>query len=168
MTALIFRKVLGSTRTIVVQYGIVVVLALLVITAAILYPGFFLPQNLLNILSQNAPIGIVAIGMTIVMLAGGFDLSVGAMIGMGATFYASFALKSSLMVSGTVAIVAGFLFGSLNGLVINRLRVNPFIATLGFTQTPSRTWYQTRSFRCWVPGKSGASPSRSSCCWWRC
>ena len=132
MTNQRFNKAVLSIREVMVQYGIVVVLAMLLVTASVLYPGFFSIQNLLNILSQNAPIGIVAVGMTFVMLAGGFDLSVGAIIGMGATFYASYALRSSsLLSSGLIAIIAGIIVGSVNGVVINRLRVNPFIATLG-------------------------------------
>ncbi len=124
-------KAFGSILDVLVHYGIVVVLVLLLAVASIFYHGFFTLQNILNILSQNAPIGIVAVGMTFVMLAGGFDLSVGAIIGMGATFFAAFALHSPLPLAGAVAIMAGGFVGSVNGVVINRLRVNPFIATLG-------------------------------------
>jgi ribose transport system permease protein len=125
------RSFTVSLRNVVLHYGIVLVLAILLVSASILYPGFFSSQNLLNILSQNAPIGIVAVGMTFVILAGGFDLSVGSMVGMGATFFASIALHSSLLVAACAAIAAGLLVGSINGLVINRLNVNPFVATLG-------------------------------------
>ncbi len=125
------KNIILLLRNIMVQYGIVVVLIVLIIIASLLYSGFLSFQNILNILSQNASIGIVAVGMTFVMIAGGFDLSVGSIIGMGATFYACYALSSSLFVSGIIALSAGLLVGSINGVVINRLRVNPFIATLG-------------------------------------
>jgi ribose transport system permease protein len=124
-------KASAFIRDIMVRYGIVVVLAILSVVAVILYPRFFSIQNIFNILSQNAPIGIIAVGMTFVMIAGGFDLSVGSIVGLGATFFASFALRSGLLVAALVAILAGLTVGSINGIVINRLRVNPFIATLG-------------------------------------
>jgi ribose transport system permease protein len=120
-----------SLRAVVVNYGIVVVLGIMLVVAGMVYPGFFTAQNVLNILSQNAPIGIIAVGMTFVMLAGGFDLSVGAIVGMGATLFASLALHMPLPVSVFIALVAGVIVGSGNGVVINRLKVNPFIATLG-------------------------------------
>jgi ribose transport system permease protein len=125
------RSTINTIRDVMVRYGIVVVLGILLATAVFFYRGFFTFQNLMNILSQNAPIGIVAVGMTFVMLAGGFDLSVGAIIGMGATLFGSIALRSSFLLAGFLTIVAGLLVGSVNGIVINRLRVNPFIATLG-------------------------------------
>lgn len=118
-------------RDVAPRYGIVVVLIVMLVAASILYGGFLTPQNISNILSQNAPIGIVAVGMTFVIIAGGFDLSVGAIAGMGATLFASLALRFPLEVAGVVAIAAGLLVGAVNGFVINRLRVNPFVATLG-------------------------------------
>lgn len=131
MTSRSIQNTFNTIRNVMVHYGIVVVLVILLVTAVSFYRGFFTFQNVMNILSQNAPIGIVAVGMTFVMLAGGFDLSVGAIVGMGATFFASLSLTSSYLVAGLVSILAGLLVGSINGIVINRLRVNPFIATLG-------------------------------------
>lgn len=125
------RARVPSPREVLLRYGIVVVLVAMLAAASFLYRGFLTYQNLSNILSQNAPIGIVAVGMTFVIIAGGFDLSVGSIVGLGATFFASFALQQSLVVAFLVAIAAGLLVGALNGLVINRLRVNPFVATLG-------------------------------------
>jgi ribose transport system permease protein len=124
-------KVLSFLFNLMVHYGIVVVWFILIIVALILYPRFLSFQNILNILSQNAPIGIIAVGMTFVMLAGGFDLSVGSIVGLGATFFASFALRTSLFTAAIIAIIAGLAVGGINGININRLRVNPFIATLG-------------------------------------
>jgi ribose transport system permease protein len=124
-------KAVSGFLGLVVRYGIVFVLVILVVVALILYPKFLSFQNVLNILSQNAPIGIIAVGMTFVMLAGGFDLSVGSIVGLGATFFASIALKSPLPLAAFVAIVIGIGVGVVNGVNINKLHVNPFIATLG-------------------------------------
>lgn len=130
-TMTIWKRVVSSMRYVLLHYGIVVVLGIMLASAAFLYPGFFSFQNIMNILSQNAPIGIIAVGMTFVILAGGFDLSVGAIAGLGATFFASIALSSPLLVALLVVVVAGIIVGSINGVVINKLRVNPFVATLG-------------------------------------
>lgn len=112
---------------------IVWVLAILVIVSQVLYPGFLDLQNVYNLLSQNAPVGLIAVGMTFVMVAGGFDLSVGPMYAAGAVLYAGLSKMASLPlpVAAFATILFGLLGGSANGLLITRLRVNPFVATLG-------------------------------------
>lgn len=116
---------------IAVEFGIVWVLIVLVIVSAILYPGFLDLDNLRNVLSQNAPIGIVAAGMTFVMIAGGFDLSVGAIVALAAILDAKLAGSMPLVAAAALSLAAGAGVGVFNGLVITRLRVNPFVATLG-------------------------------------
>ncbi|OWJ63751.1 ribose ABC transporter permease [Inquilinus limosus] len=107
------------------------ILAALIVISRVLYPGFLDIQNILNILSQNAAVGIIAVGMTFVMVGGGFDLSVGALYAAGATFYAAQAMSLPLPLAATLTLLVGVLAGLLNGLVITKLRVNPFVATLG-------------------------------------
>jgi ribose transport system permease protein len=114
-----------------VEFGIVWVLLVLVVVSAILYPGVLDVGNLRNVLSQNAPIGIVAAGMTFVMIAGGFDLSVGAIVALVAVVYAKLAGTMPLAPAALLALLAGTGVGVFNGLVVTRLRVNPFVATLG-------------------------------------
>jgi len=114
------------------RYGLIVVLALLIGVSQLLYPRFLNPQNLQNILSQNAPVGIIAVGMTMVMITGGFDLSVGSVYAAGATVYASLAVAGwSLPAAAFVTVVVGLLAGLINGFIVTRLKVNPFVATLG-------------------------------------
>ena len=125
------RGGLPSWRKVVLRYGIVVVLVVMVVVAALLYPGFLSFRNVTNILSQNAPIGIVAVGMTFVIIAGGSILSVGAVVGLGATLFASLTLQHSLLAGAAAAIVVGIVVGTATGIVVNRLHVNPFVATLG-------------------------------------
>src|ERR1700733_15652365 len=78
-----------NITNIILQYGMVWALIFLLIVARIVYPAFLDSTNLRNILSQNAPVGIVAVGMTIVMIGGGFDLSVGGIFALGAVVFAS-------------------------------------------------------------------------------
>ena len=73
---------------------IVWLLIALIVLCRILYPGFLERDNLFNILSQNVQVGLIALGMTFVMIAGGFDLSVGAIYAAGATIYAIEAKES--------------------------------------------------------------------------
>lgn len=117
-----------------IRYGLVAVLVVLIVASQLLYPRFLDPQNIKNILSQNAPLGIVAVGMTLVMITRGFDLSVGAVYAAGATIFASLALAGwPLIAAGAVTLLLGAVTGTINGAIITRFRVNPFVATLGTT-----------------------------------
>jgi len=114
------------------RYGMVWVLVILIVVAQVLYPGFLAWGNVQNILSQNSQVGIIAVGMTLVMIAGGFDLSVGSIYAFGAVIYADMAAHSvPLGLALVITIVMGLAMGAINGLVVTRLRVNPFVATLG-------------------------------------
>lgn len=113
------------------RYGMVWVLIALVIVASVIQDSFLQWGNIRNMLHQNAPVGIVAVGMTYVMIARGFDLSVGSIYGGAATFYASLAGKVSILVAAPATILVGCVAGAINGLVVTRLKVNPFIATFG-------------------------------------
>lgn len=123
-----------SWSDLAMRYGLIVVLALLVVVSQSLYPRFLDPLNIRNILSQNAPLGIIAVGMTLVMITRGFDLSVGAMYAAGATIFASLAVAGwPLPLAALAVVLVGVAGGLVNGAVITRLNVNPFVATLGTT-----------------------------------
>ncbi len=113
-------------------YGMVVVLAGVVIAAQILNPGFYEFANIRNILSQNAAVGIVAIGATLVIIGGGFDLSASGLYAFGGVLFATFATGGMPILAAigfTLAI--GAALGLANGVIINSLKVNPLVATLG-------------------------------------
>jgi len=117
--------------SILLRYSIVWALVILAIATNILYPGFFEIANLRNILSQNAPVGLVAIGMTYVLIAGGFDLSVAAIFALAGVCFAKFATSMPLAFALIAALGVGGAAGAINGLIVTRLQVNPFVATLG-------------------------------------
>jgi ribose/xylose/arabinose/galactoside ABC-type transport system permease subunit len=124
------------------RYSMLGVLVLLVIVATILYPGFLEPANIGNILTQNSAVGLIAIGMTFVIISGGFDLSVGATYALGAVLFAGLTLKTgSILVAGIGALAAGVVVGVVNGLIISRLGINPFVATLGTSSVVSGVAY---------------------------
>jgi len=119
----------------------ILVLVLLVILFSILSPSFFTAANL-SILSKHVAISaILAIGMTFVILAGGIDLSVGSVAGLGG-MVAGYVLTRGIPIGGSthpagilVALLATFLVcllvGAINGWLVSRAAVAPFIATLG-------------------------------------
>ena len=113
------------------RYGMVLAFIALTILTAILDHSFLQTNNLLNLLRQWAPPGLMAVGMTFVIISGGFDLSVGGTYAAAATLSAWLSLSMPIPAAIAVAIVMGSVIGLLNGAVITRLEVNPFVATLG-------------------------------------
>jgi ribose transport system permease protein len=114
------------------QYAAVVVLLVLLIAATLVNDQFWTADNIRNVLTQNAPITFVAIGMTMVIISGAFDLSVGATFAAGGVVYAQLANDwDSLMLAACATILVGVAAGAINGLIVTKLRVNSFIGTIG-------------------------------------
>jgi ribose/xylose/arabinose/galactoside ABC-type transport system permease subunit len=97
------------------------------------YPTFISPVNLLNILQQVGVPGIVAVGMTLVMLSGGIDLSVGMLASLVSIVTASAITKWHLGVPASIALGVGtaVVLETILGFIISRTKVEPFIITLG-------------------------------------
>lgn len=97
-----------------------------------LSPFFFSVDNLFEITIQAAVIAMIAVGQTFVILSGGIDLSVGAVLS-ATTVIAALAMDAGSGLSGGIAagLFCGGMFGAANGIVIGRLGIPPFIATLG-------------------------------------
>jgi ribose transport system permease protein len=119
------------SRDRLLQFGVLWALVIVLIGAAIVYPRVFEPRNVQNILSQAAPVGIVSVGMTFVMIGGGFDLSVGSTLALGAVVFAHLADPLGLWGAAAAVLLASIVCGVINGLIVTKLRVNPFVATLG-------------------------------------
>ena len=100
---------------------------------AVLGPESFTSvRNLETIARQTAVVGTAALGMTMVIIAGGIDLSVGSIIALSTVVVALFlGLGLNPLLAGFGGILAGACCGLMNGLIITRLRVVPFIVTLG-------------------------------------
>lgn len=111
-----------------------VTIALLVLSLAIgLYqPSFFTPVNIANITRNFAPFGIMALGMTCVIITGGIDLSVGSIMGLVAIVAGLFLTwEYSWYVAFFMGILAGLACGAVNGFFIAYLGMSPFVVTLG-------------------------------------
>ena len=104
----------------------------LMLVAGSLEPRFFTGANLLNVLRQSSIIGVISLGMTVVILTGGIDLSVGSVLSLSVLFAASTS-KTGLPapVAWACALLAGAGLGWINGFGVSRLRLPPFIVTLG-------------------------------------
>jgi ribose/xylose/arabinose/galactoside ABC-type transport system permease subunit len=106
-------------------------LVVLVVVIAILTPRFLSPLNLSNVLVQAAVITVVAMGMTFVIIGGGFDLSVGSVVALSGCVCAAVMMKAGIAAGVVAGVAAGALVGLVNGLIVTVLKVNPFISTLG-------------------------------------
>ncbi|MGM7774673.1 ABC transporter permease [Arthrobacter sp. KNU-44] len=113
------------------RFGVLAALLVLVALISIAQPGFLAGGNLMNIVSQWAPVAIMGIGMTYVVITGGFDLSVGAIYSLTAVIAATVGRTEAPIVAFVAAAGAGIAAGAINGWIVTGLKVNPFIATLG-------------------------------------
>ncbi|MFC4640393.1 ABC transporter permease [Deinococcus hohokamensis] len=110
--------------------GALMALVLLVTFASLRYEGFLSTYNISSFFRYNSMFMLIAIGMTFVIITGGIDLSVGSVAAM-ASVVAALASPHGLLAGLLAGALAGAAVGLLNGLVITRLRVEPFVATLG-------------------------------------
>jgi ribose transport system permease protein len=120
--------------------GPILALVALIVLGALLNPNFVSYGNITNVLARSAFIGIIAVGMTFVITAGGLDLSVGAMAAfiaglmilvMNLLLPAMGAGVGVILVGVLTGLVAGLIAGSINGLLVTRARIEAFIVTLG-------------------------------------
>ena len=109
--------------------GALLVLLVAVAVAAALFPDFLQLGNLADIVTAASFLGLVTAGQTLVIILGGFDLSVGSMVGLG-TVLAAYALPFGWGAALLLPVVVGVLVGVLEGLLIARARMAPFIVTL--------------------------------------
>jgi inositol transport system permease protein len=100
------------------------------IAFSILNPNFYSENNLRNVARQSSILGIAACGQTMVILAGGFDLSVGMVIGLISVVGSLAMSELGLWPGLAVGLLAGLMCGGLNGVLIGKAGLPPFIATL--------------------------------------
>jgi len=112
------------------RYAVVALFAVLFVTLAFAADSFLTFTNLINIVNQNAPLAIVAVGMTFVIVGGGFDLSAGAVLAVSSVLAAWIAVNVDGTLGLAAAPVVGLVLGIVNGLLITLLRIHSFLATL--------------------------------------
>jgi ribose transport system permease protein len=112
------------------DYAVVVTAGLVFAVLAITQSAFFSQSNLQNIVYHNAPLGIMAVGTTVAIIMRGWDLSLGAVYafsGLSAAWLANHTDPTVGLIGGPAA---GALIGVINGLLVTRLKINSFLATL--------------------------------------
>lgn len=130
-----------DTGEIMRRYGILIAFLVLCVVLAVVNQNFLTTRNILNVLRQTSINGILAIGMTFVILARGIDLSVGSIVALAGVVSASLAtMATTAMVPGgpypaALAILAGLAVGAacgaVNGVIVARFHVPSFVVTLG-------------------------------------
>lgn len=113
------------------EYGVFIALAILVVVISAISPEFRQPGNFLNLLRQASFNGLIAFGMTCVILSGGIDLSVGSTFALSAIVCAEMIGHGvPVIVAVPVALLVGVALGLISGLLVTKGRLQPFIATL--------------------------------------
>lgn len=137
------RTAVQRTLVFLERYGVLVAFVALFLWSALFAESaetFRRPENLRNILNQNAATGIVAVGMTLVIVAGGIDLSVGSIMGlagavgivvMNRCIASETSELTAVLCGGGVGLLIGLACGATNGLLVTLGRLPAFIATLG-------------------------------------
>jgi ribose/xylose/arabinose/galactoside ABC-type transport system permease subunit len=114
------------------RFGLIIAFLIMIFAISMLSDRFLTLSNTLNVLRQSSINGIIAVGMTMVILTAGIDLSVGSILGLTAVITADL-LHSGIPVFFAVllGLLLGIVIGMVNGLLISRIKIPPFIATLG-------------------------------------
>lgn len=122
-----------TAKRFIMEFATLFGLLLVILIFTIIKPKFLDVDNVFNILRQASINGLLALGMTFVVLTAGIDLSVGSILGAAGIFSALVAQNHDIpwIVAVLVGLAIGFVLGSINGIVISFLNVPAFIATLG-------------------------------------
>ncbi len=122
------------------KYGIILALLLCCAVLTVISDNFLTMRNILNVLRQTSINGILAIGMTFVILTRGIDLSVGSVVALAGVVAASFATTSAGFIPGApwpaaaailIGVLVGMACGGVSGVFVSRFGVPAFVATLG-------------------------------------
>jgi len=113
------------------KYAVALVLLVICIYLSITTNTFLTTMNITNVLLQVSMIGIIAMGMTILLVSGNFDLSVGGIVALVGVVGAKSINSSGLVAGILIAVAFGLVLGAVNGVIVTRLGVNSLMATLG-------------------------------------
>lgn len=113
------------------EYAVLILLVALFISLSFASQYFLSTANILNILNQQAPLAIVAVAGTLVIISGGFDLSTGAMFAIANVLAAWIVVHAGNVVLGlALAPLIGLILGAINGVLVTKLKIHSFLATL--------------------------------------
>lgn len=114
------------------EFTIIITIVMFSVLISILAPNFMTADNLRTTAIGMSADGIIAIGMTVAIVSGGFDLSVGSVMGVSSVIAGVLYIAGvNIWIGCLLSIVMGLLFGLFDGLLIGKVGINPFIITLG-------------------------------------
>ena len=143
------------------NYAIFVALLAECLILALATDSFMTESNLSNVVRQNAFTAILAAGMSLVILTGGIDLSVGSVVGLAGVLSADALVRGAGLPAGVaVGLIVGLLVGTVNGLAVTKLRVPPFIVTLAMMLIARGAAYKYTNART----ISGIVSAAAGCC----
>jgi ribose transport system permease protein len=120
----------GRAAGLLLQYNTAVIFVALLIASSAVSDAFFTERNIFNLLRQVSGVGILSMGMLLVILTGGIDLSVGSVLALASVLSAYFLGFMPLPASLVLAVLAGVALGGVSGYLVACRRVAPFVATL--------------------------------------
>jgi ribose transport system permease protein len=126
---------LRGNRSLLINGSFVVAFIVLVIVAAFTSDSFLTESNFTNLLRQMVTTGLLSLGMLVVILTAGIDLSVGSIVALTGIMAAGFSGHMPVAVAMIAAVAVGTLCGSANGTLIARFNLAPFVVTLGALTT---------------------------------
>jgi ribose/xylose/arabinose/galactoside ABC-type transport system permease subunit len=135
----------GGSARLLRRFGLWAVLVIVTVAFMLWSPTFRQTYNLENILEQNSIIGVVACGMVIMMIAGGFDLSVGAVGATASVLGAAVAAHHGTLLAIIAGLAVGAVVGAANGFLVARVKVNAYIATFAMASIVSGLLYVATS-----------------------
>lgn len=112
------------------DYGFILAFVVLILVASLATDTFWTQRNIINLVRQIVVNGLISLGMLVVILTGGIDLSVGPVVALTGIMAAGLQGNMYLPLAVFVALVVGLLAGVINGFLVARLKLQPFIATL--------------------------------------
>jgi galactofuranose transport system permease protein len=128
----------SDSQAALARYGVFIALAALILFGWLRYDNFLGAFNIFSVLRYNSMFALIGLGMCLVIMTGGIDLSVGSTAALGSVV-AAFASPYGMAAGASAGLAAGLLVGLLNAFIINKLRIMPFIATLATMLAASGT-----------------------------
>ncbi len=124
------KEFLEHMMSFLLKYNTIIIFVLMLIVASSVSSAFFTSKNILNLLRQITPLGVISMGMLMVILTGGIDLSVGSITALTSVLVSHYLLTMSLPQAIILTIFAGMLTGAVSGYLVAQRNMAPFVATL--------------------------------------
>lgn len=112
------------------RYNTVIIFVLMLLVSGLITQNFFTANNISNLIRQSAPIGLVSMGMLLVILTGGIDLSVGSVVAMIGVAFSLLSYEVYFPVAFLLSIIIGFCIGCISGYLVAYRKIASFIVTL--------------------------------------